>query len=152
MKTLIQWIIGALAAGSSIAMADSGWWYDADHPGHGITISQDSGHGHGVLWFLHRVDGSSAFLVAGENCEKFPCVVTLHEPTAAWMGGATSQPGADFDLGDPVGSLELTPQEDGSLTAKFDLYYWRGDCIGVSPGGAILRGCIGSLNLVRLAH
>ena len=152
MKTLINWVIGALAAGSSLAIADSGWWYDADAPGHGLTISQDSGHGHGVLWFLHRADGSSAFLIAGENCDGFPCAVTLHEPVAAWMGGATSLPGADLSLGDPVGSLELTPQPDGTLAAKFDLYYWREDCIGIGPGGAIFRGCVGTLSLTKLAQ
>lgn len=137
---------------STTALAGPGLWHDPEHPGHGITITQDSGFGHGVIWFLHRVDGSSAFLIAGENCEEFPCVTPLHEPTAAWMGGATSQPGVDFDLRDPVGSLELRQREDGRLTAKFDLYYWREDCIGLGPGGAIFRACVGTLTLELLAE
>ena len=145
-------LLFAASAAAHAEVNPAGWWSDPEHDGAGLVISQDSGFGHGVLWFLHRVNGSSAFLIAGENCEEFPCVTTLHEPTAAWMGGATSQPGPEFDLGDPIGSLEMSFREDGSLAVKFNLYNWREDCRGLGAGGAIFRACVGNLNYKLLAR
>ena len=142
MKTLINWIIGLLIAGSSIALAGSGWWYDSDNPGHGLTISQDGGHGHGVIWYLYRADGSAGFVVGVENCQDFPCVVTLAEPVSAGAFGQTQLK--------TVGWLELTPTDSG-LKATYDLVDFL-DCRELSPGGIIFRKCIGTINLKKLAQ
>jgi hypothetical protein len=112
------------------------------------------GAGSGVIWFLHRTDGSSAFLIAAENCEEFPCVVPMHEVEAAWMGGAFPGSGSsfDFDFKDPVGSLEMRQLEDGRIVTKFDLRGFRpADCFGIGGSGLILRGCIGTITMELLA-
>lgn len=143
MKTLIQWIIGLLAAGSAAAMAEPGMYYNPDKPGHGIHITQDLGYGSGVTWYLYRQDRSSAVLISAENCTEFPCVVELLEPTAKFMGG-----GLEFA---PSGVVELAFTDDG-LSIDWELYYWSGaDCADKSPGGLIFFNCIGSQDLVLLA-
>lgn len=122
----------------------SGHWYDAEHPGHGIQIDADSGFGHAVTWYLYRKDGSTAFLTAGETCAEFPCVVALHEPSAGFMGRG------EFDLGDPVGLVELS-FSDGKLLADYNLISWIEECRGASPGGIIFHRCIGEIEFSRLA-
>jgi hypothetical protein len=151
MKNFIAGLVFLFAASSVVA--GPGLWYDPEHPGHGILITQDMGAGSGVIWFLHRPDGASAFLIAAENCEEFPCVVPMHEPEAAWMGGAfPGAAGVEFDFKEPVGTLELRQLEDGGLTAKFDLRFFRPeDCVGIGGSGLILRGCIGTVTLKLLA-
>jgi len=123
----------------------AGHWYDADKPGHGIQIDRDGGFGHAVTWYLYRKDGSSAFLTAGQTCEEFPCVVTLHEPSARFLDGGA-------ELGDPVGSVELTPQEDGTLEADYDLILFLGEeCLNITPGGLIFKQCVGKFDMVKLS-
>jgi len=143
MRTLLNWIIGLIAAGSSIALAEPGLYYDADNPGHGLTITQDTGEGHAVIWYLYREDGSSAFLTGLENCSEFPCVIPLVEPQAVTAFQF-------YDLGEPVGVLELT-KTDGGFEAKYDLRPFL-NCIGQSSGGTIFRRCIGTINLSKLAE
>lgn len=123
----------------------AGHWYNPNKTGHGIQINRDGGFGHAVTWYLYRVDGSSAFLTALETCEEFPCVVSLAEPTARFLDG-------DADLGDAVGSVELTPLEDGGLRADYDLRLFLGEqCQDVSVGGLLFRGCVGKFNMVKLS-
>lgn len=132
----------------AIALASddfAGLWYNPDKPGHGIQINRDGGFGHAITWYLYRKDGSSAFLTALETCEEFPCVVSLAEPTARFLDG-------DAELGDAVGSVELTPQEDGSLEADYDLRLFLGEeCFGIGPGGMLFRGCVGKFDMIKLA-
>ena len=68
MKTLITILIGIALSASVWANDYSGSWYDPENTGHGFNITADSGFGHGIFWYLYRPDGSSAFLVALENC------------------------------------------------------------------------------------
>ena len=143
-----------LSTGAAASSETSGLWHDPEHPGHGVLITQDMGAGQAVIWFLHRTDGSSAFLIASENCEEFPCVAPMHEVEAAWMGGAFPGSGSsfEFDFGDPVGTLEMNVLEDGRIAAKFDLRGFRpADCFGIGGSGLILRGCIGTITLELLA-
>jgi hypothetical protein len=152
MKHFIAALV--LLFASANVMAGPGLWHDPEHPGHGVLITQDMGAGHGVIWFLHRTDGSSAFLIASENCEEFPCVVPMHEVEAAWMGGAFPGSGSSFafDFQDPVGSLEMRQLEDGRIATKFDLRAFRpADCFGIGGSGLILRGCIGTITMELLA-
>jgi len=132
----------------AIAMASddiAGHWYDADKPGHGIQIDRDGGFGHAITWYLYRKDKSSAFLTSGQTCEEFPCIVTLHEPSARFLDG-------DVELGDPVGSVELTPQEDGTLEADYDLRLFLGEeCLNITPGGLLFRQCVGKFDMVKLS-
>lgn len=129
----------------ALAFGQAGMWYDPDNAGHGIQISRDGGFGHAVTWYLYRVNGSSAFLTAGETCKEFPCVVTLHEPTGGFVSKGT------FDLGNPVGLVELSVTAEGSLTADYELISWIPGCVGSSPGGLIFLGCIGKLEMEKLA-
>jgi len=149
MKTLSTLLIGIALSMSVWANDYSGSWYDPENTGHGFNITADSGFGHGIFWYLYRPDGSSAFLVALENCEEFPCAVSLAEPSGPWMGGKYSQKGNTV-LGDPVGMVELIPSENG-LNAKFELVGWQENCQGKSSGGIIFNGCIGTIKLQRLA-
>ena len=145
MNRITQIILGGLLmAASFYVAAEPGHWFDAQNPGHGVQINQDSGFGHAFTWYLYRPNGTAAFLAADENCAEFPCVLALYEPTASYMGG-------DLVLGPPVGSVELTPTA-GGLRLDYDLRAWDWErCAGVSPGGAILNQCVGTINLTRLA-
>lgn len=144
MKNLLISII--MMSAVSVAHADpSGHWYNPDKPGYGIQINRDGGFGHAITWYLYRKDGSSAFLTGMETCEEFPCIVSLAEPTAVFLNG-------DAELGDAVGSLELTPQADGTLKADYDLRVFLGEeCANISGGGLLLRGCIGKFDLSKIA-
>ena len=147
MKNLLfVFFVSIFAAGSVKASNDlAGHWYDADHIGHGIQIDRDGGFGHAITWYLYRKDKSSAFLTSGQTCEEFPCIVTLHEPSARFLDG-------DVELGDPVGSVELTPQEDGTLEADYDLRLFLGEeCKNITPGGLIFRQCVGKFDMVKLS-
>jgi len=145
-KLLIATILLFFTLGNAVASDEfAGQWYNPDRSGHGIQINRDGGFGHAVTWYLYRKDGSSAFLTAGQTCEEFPCVVTLHEPTSRFLDG-------DAELGDPVGSVELTPQADGSMKADYDLRVFLGEeCFGISGGGMLFRQCIGKFNMVKLS-
>ena len=130
----------------SLVLGGPGHWYDASHPGHGIQINRDAGFGYAVTWYLYRKDGSTAFLAGESTCEEFPCVIALVEPSAGFMGSG------EFDLGEPVGSLELIPLEDGRLEARYDLIDWlEADCAGLSPGGLVFQRCVGEIELEKLA-
>ena len=126
----------------ALAFGAPGLWFDPGRPGHGLTISQPTDGGHAVLWYLPRRDGSAAYLL-GMPCRDFPCVTTLHEPTAAWLGGG-------LELGEPVGELEIGVGDP--LPLRYDLRDWSGEvCEGISPGGVLWRECAGRLELERLA-
>ena len=143
MKTLIQWVIGALSAGSVVAAAEPGLYYNPEKPGHGVYVTQDSGFGSAVVWYLYRQDGSSAVLISAENCDSFPCAVELLEPSAKFMGG-----GLELT---PAGVLEIAFTDEGA-EIEWELYTWPGaECDGLSPGGLIFYSCIGRQDLVLLA-
>ena len=145
MKYFLAILFSTLLASSVLANDPSGHWYNPSKPGYGVQINRDSGAGHAITWYLYRKDGSSAFLTAFETCEEFPCIVSLSEPTSRFLDG-------NADLGNAVGSLELTPQPDGTLKADYDLRAWLGEeCNNLSGGGLLFRGCIGKFNLSRIA-
>lgn len=122
----------------------AGHWYNPDKPGYGIQINRDGGFGHAVTWYLYRRDGSSAFLTSMETCEEFPCVVSLAEPTATFLNG-------DAVLGDAIGSVELTPLDNGGLRADYDLRLFLGaECLNTGPGGLLFRGCLGKFDMIKL--
>lgn len=153
MKGIRNWLAGVLSlpfmalsgsVGASEGFDYAGLWYQPDRPGTGILITPDMGAGHGVIWYLHRRDGTSAFIVGGENCTSFPCVVTLKEPTANWLGG-------NLDLGEPVGNVDFS-EWDGRLRVNFDLRELSPEiCEGISIGGILLRECAGTKFFSRLA-
>lgn len=143
MKNFLMAILLLVPA---LAFGQAGHWYNPDKPGYGIQINRDAGFGQAVTWYLYRKDGTSAFLTGMETCEQFPCIVSLAEPTARFLDG-------DAVLGDAVGSLELTPLEDGTMEAEYDLRLWLGEeCTDISGGGLLFRGCIGKFNLELLAE
>jgi len=127
------------------ASAAPGHWYQPERDGIGLQIDQDTGFGSAVTWYLYRPDGSTAFLVGGGNCEAFPCVLTLHEPTARYMGG-------NLDLGDPVGEIEIGVAGD-TLPVRFDLSEWLPErCTDISPGGVLFRECAGKIDFELLTE
>lgn len=135
-----------LVAGS--VSAEPGWWYEPapNREGIGLFVTQDMGAGSAVIWYLYREDGSPTWLIGGENCLSFPCVVPLHEPAASWMGGG-------LDLGEPVGSLEIGAFDGEILPASFDLRGLAPErCSDISPGGVLFRECAGRLDLQLLAR
>ena len=135
----------ALLLVPALAFSGPGHWYDADHPGHGIQINRDAGFGYAVTWYLYRKDGTTAFLAGEATCEDFPCVIPLVEPSAGFMGAG------EFDLGEPVGMLELVPTESGDLDVTYDLIAWIPECAGIGPGGLVFQGCVGSFVMEKLA-
>ena len=144
MKNFLMAILLSVPA---LAFGQAGLWHDAESTGHGIQINKDTGFGHAVTWYLYRKDGSSAFLTVGETCKDFPCVVTLHEPKAGFMGRG------EFDLGEPVGMLELALTETGKLDVDYNLSVWLGDeCSNITAGGLLFRGCVGSFEMEFLAE
>ena len=136
----------AVSACSSPASAAPGHWYEPARSGYGIQIDQDTGFGSAVTFYLYRRDGSTAFLVGGENCESFPCVLTLHEPSADFMGG-------ELELGPEIGEIELGEYDGAILPMRYDLRVWLGEfCQDISPGGVIFRQCAGQRDLQLLAE
>ncbi|TQE96894.1 MAG: hypothetical protein FKY71_16370 [Spiribacter salinus] len=130
----------------STAFAAPGHWYEPGREGHGLQINRDSGFGHAVTWYLYREDGSTAFLIGGSNCESFPCVLTLHEPTARYMGGS-------LDLGPEVGEIEIGQYDGVTLPVRFDLRAWQPErCDDISPGGVLWRECAGKIDFELLTE
>lgn len=130
----------------SAAIAAPGHWYEPGREGHGLQINRDTGFGNALTWYIYRPDGSTAFLVSGENCESFPCVVTLHEPTANFMGG---QP----FLGPEIGIIEIGQYHGQTLPVRYDLRAWRPDqCLHTGPGGALFNQCFGQIDFELLAE
>lgn len=128
------------------ASAAPGHWYEPERNGHGLQIDQNAhGFGHAVTWYLYREDGTTAFLIGGSNCDSFPCVLTLHEPTARYMGG-------NLDLGPAVGEIEIGVAGD-TLPVRFDLRAWQPErCTDISPGGVIFRECAGKIDFTLLTE
>jgi len=148
MMKILFWFVGALCAAVlsvSAHASPAGLWYAPANDGAGLWVTEDMGAGHFVQWHLYRRDGSSAFVVSGEGCDKLPCIIPLHEPTAPFMGGTV-------DLGEPVGTLELR-QTDTGLRAVYDLRAFDPDnCTGITPGGLLLNRCVGTIDLILLAR
>lgn len=142
-------IITALALLAGTAFSAPGHWYTPDRDGLGLQIDQNfHGFGHAVTWYLYREDGSGAFLVGGETCPYFPCVVELHEPTANYMGGG-------LELGPAIGILEIGIATEGVLQVDYDLRAWlaaQGSdrCENISVGGILFRECAGKIDLQLL--
>jgi len=139
MKSVI--LIAIFLAGSAIGAP--GHWYQPERNGHGLQINRDSGFGSAVTWYVYRPDGSTAFLVGDSNCEAFPCVLTLHEPTAQYMGGS-------LELGPEIGEIEIGVAGD-TLPVRFDLRAWLPErCTDISPGGVLFRECAGKIDFQLL--
>jgi len=131
---------------STLAVAAPGLYHNPDRDGHGLLLTADTGFGNAVIWYLYRRDRSSAVLIGADNCTEYPCVTALHEPRGPWMGG-------DFDLGDPVGSVEITLLSENTIKVSYDLRAFDPEkCIGVTPGGVIFNECVGNQVLEVLAR
>jgi len=138
--------LAALLFIPALAFAAPGHWYEPARDGHGLQINRDGGFGSAVTWYLYRPDGTTAFLIGGETCFEFPCVVELYEPTARYMGG-------DLDLGQPVGILEIGDVEGDTLPVRYDVRAWQTErCSNISAGGVLFRECAGRLDLKLLAE
>lgn len=129
MRTLINDIIDRLRAGSigvmalmaSFSAVAQSQYFDPDHPGHGVSVSQDTGQGSAFIWYLYNRNGEARWLITTENCTDYPCQTGLAESAGAWMGG-------DFELVE-VGSV-LVDFIDGYLFWEYDLREWpdAGEC------------------------
>lgn len=71
----------------SFAVSAQSHYFDADAPGHGVSVTQDNGQGSAFIWYLYDREGNSAWLISTENCTFYPCVTGLAEAKGVWMGG-----------------------------------------------------------------
>jgi len=127
MRTLINDIIDKIKAalGVSLLLGGSAFaqshYFDADHPGHGVSVTQDSGQGSSFIWYTYNRSGEGRWLISTENCTDYPCQTTLAQAYGTWMGG-------EFELVE-VGSVTVD-FIDGQLFWEYDLSAWpdAGDC------------------------
>lgn len=111
-------IIGIMLAFTVQAQS---FYYDPEAPGHGITVSKDSGQGSAFVWFLYDRSGDPSWLISTENCTDYPCKTGLAQSVGTWMGG-------DYELV-RVGEAKVN-FIDGDLVWDYNISGWpaAGDC------------------------
>lgn len=129
MRTLINDIIdkikigafGAAALLASFSVMAQTHYFDPEHPGHGVSVTQDSGQGSAFIWYTYSRDGEGRWLISTENCTAYPCDIKLAQAYGQWMGG-------EVELVE-VGSVNID-FIDGQLFWEYDLRAWpeAGDC------------------------
>lgn len=124
--TLINRIIknitaGLLGLGLAAGVQAQTHYFDPAHPGHGVSVSLDSGQGSAFIWYLYNRSGDPTWLISTENCTSYPCVTPLAQANGAWMGG-------EFELV-VVGHVEVS-WTSGKLVWEYNLSEWddAGDC------------------------
>lgn len=90
--TLINNIIKTISAallglGLAVGAQAQTHYFDPEAPGHGVSMTQDSGQGSAFIWYLYDREGNSVWLISTENCRDYPCVTGLAEANGVWMGG-----------------------------------------------------------------
>lgn len=127
MRTLINDIIDKIkkALGVSLLLGGSAFaqshYFDADNPGHGVSVTHDSGQGSSFIWYTYNRSGEGRWLISTENCTGYPCQTGLAQGFGTWMGGK-------FELVE-VGSVTID-FIDGQLFWEYDLSTWpeAGNC------------------------
>lgn len=88
MKSLKNILISMLLCVGIAAHADaSTHYFDPEAPGHGVSVTKDSGQGSSFIWYLYSRDGNATWLISTENCTEYPCVTALAQANGVWMGG-----------------------------------------------------------------
>lgn len=145
MRTLINDIIARLKLGLiGLGLAGSAFgahYYDPDHPGHGVSMTQDNGQGSAFVWYTYNRDGDNRWLISTDNCYTFPCVIPLAEAQGVWMGG-------DVEL-EEVGVATII-FNDGVMTWDYDLRDWpeAGECGRLIQN--IMNKCVGTFYMERV--
>lgn len=127
MRTLINDIIDKIKAalGVSLLLGGSAFaqshYFDSNHPGHGISVTRDSGQGSAFIWYTYNREGEGRWLISAENCTAYPCYIDLAQAFGQWMGG-------DVELV-KVGTA-VADFRDGVLFWEYNVQYWpeSGDC------------------------
>lgn len=124
--TLINNIIKRLTAtllglGLAVGAQAQTHYFDPEHPGHGVSVTRDSGQGSAFIWYLYARDGASTWLISTENCTDYPCVVGLAEAQGVWMGGDVEL----LEVGDVF--IDFV---DGKMVWDYNVTEWSlaGDC------------------------
>lgn len=139
MKFLFMMILAWAFAGSAMANS-TGAWFDPEQNGHGINLIDMGERGKvfwwytyhpafGQLWLLSTVETGNEFLVHRPTARRFPT-----DPR--------------FSVGEPIGTVELTPQETGFLM-EWDLLVEPQTCLslyGPVPPGPRDPRCLNELN------
>lgn len=122
---------------------EPGHWGPGDGSGHGLLINCNLSDECAVFWFNHASADEQVWLLGVPNCARGAdeiCDVSLTKPSAPGWNGA---PG-EVDIGESVGTLEITPFEDGTLGVDWQVIALFPDwCTGISVGGLYFRECIG---------
>jgi hypothetical protein len=144
MKALI---LLAILAGSVHAV-DPGLYHDPNQPGHGVSVSEAPDDFRVLTWYTHGplldADGDAI------------------DPAQAWFISDNWQPGTEvnlfrgsgyfpaqlFSLGDPVGTVRVTEQDD-RLRVDYQVFDWPRGCDGTVQVGR--PWCSGTLFLSLLA-
>ena len=122
MKSIKNILISMLFCVGLAANADaSTHYYDPEAPGHGVSVTIDSGQGSAFTWYLYDREGNPTWLISTSNCKDYPCDIKLATAAGTWMGG-------EFKLVE-VGSVNVD-FIDGKLFWEYDVQYWpgAGDC------------------------
>lgn len=121
----------------------TGSWYDPNTNGSGLVID-DFETGCIVYWYSYTTGFSNLkegqMWLLGQQVTGYS--FELFRPTGRWGTDA------GFNVGEPVGELILTPQENGTLHGKYR-FFRLATCqrVMVSPTWS---GCAGSFDLQRL--
>ncbi len=109
MSRLIQLLLALTLAGAALMAAAQSSYYDADEPGHGVTV-QAVGDRYAAQWYFH--DGDQTCWVASDVCH-------YGEPCEVWTVRARGFPARGADLVE-AGAFILD-RTDGGALLTYDL-------------------------------
>ena len=121
IKRLKGAAIGVVMVMFSLGAHAQTMYADPEAPGHGVSVTQDSGQGSAFIWYLYDRSGHPTWLISTANCTDYPCQTYLATSAGTWMGG-------EFELVE-VGSVTVD-FIDGDLFWEYNLAEWpaAGDC------------------------
>ena len=142
---ILSALFALVLAGTAFAFqpGEDGSWYDPAHDGQGFSVSTFD-DGWAAAWFTYDPSGNQAWFVTGlvEYGETAP----LYFPMGFF-------PAHSVDIGEPVGTLTVTPIDTG-YRARYKLDLWDSECM-FAPGQPIPPrpgpvACAGEFNLIQL--
>lgn len=135
MKFALIMILAWALAGSAVANS-TGAWFDPEQEGHGVSLFDMGERGKVFWWYTyHPVFGQTWLMSSVETGDEF----VMYRPLSSQFPTAE-----DADIGEPIGTVALTPQKDGFLM-EWDLLVEPQTCrslYGPLPPGPIDPRCL----------
>ena len=130
---------------AQIRPCDSGAWYDPDYSGNGITIQTNADASLiWVTWYTYDNAGNPLWLTTSATPEVSGDLYTFD---LGYTRGAIN--GAQPSLVQDVGSLSLTPNDDGTIAMSWAIDPGTAFCYGFSPVSPLCGGSRTLVNILR---